>query len=150
MIPAVAAVIIGRRGVAVAVGRIAVAIAIRGVTVGRIVIRVSRPPQRRANQRTDGECAEPPSPTPTPAGFRRFRRAHGHCAGEQKGDQRWYNGFTSLVPCIFSRSVGACCTIITPSACCSSPENNAAEAAQSEREVNSADDRRGQNLRPYD
>src|SRR5262249_16762265 len=117
---------------------------------GRIEKRVGGPPQRRANQRTDGEGAEPPSPTPTPAGLRRFRRAHGHCAGEQNGDQRSSHGFTSLVPCIFTRSVGVCCTIINPSACCSSAENNAAEAAQSEREVNGADDRRGQNLRPYD
>src|SRR6516162_1422165 len=104
VVAAVAAVaaVIGRIGVAV--GRIAVAVAIRGViAVGRIVIRVSRPPQRRANQRTDGECAEPPSPTPTPAGLRRFRRAYSHCAGQQNGNQRSSHGsppwfFISLGP----------------------------------------------------
>src|SRR5215831_7737878 len=97
VVAAVAAVIIGRIAVAVGVGRIAVAIAIRGViAVGRIVVGVSRTPQRRANQRTDGECAETPSPTPTPAGFRRFRGAHGDCAGEQHGNQRSSHGFTSL------------------------------------------------------
>src|SRR5262249_60870902 len=88
------AVAIRRRiPVTVAVGWVAVTIAI----VARIVIRIGRPPQRRADQRADGEGAEAPAPSPTPAGFRRFRHAHGDCAGEQKRNQRSFHGATSLV-----------------------------------------------------
>src|SRR5439155_3289274 len=98
--PIVAAVPIGRITVAVAIGRIAIAVTIGRVAVtvavGRIVIAVGRPPQRRADQRADGEGAETKPPT-TPAGLRRFRRAHGDCAGEQHGDQRSSHGLSSLV-----------------------------------------------------
>src|SRR6059058_6623808 len=88
---AVIATIVGPIVAAVPIGRIAVTVA-----VGRIVIAVGRPPQRRADQRADGEGAETPPPT-TPAGLRRFRRAHGDCAGEQHGDQRSSHGLSSLV-----------------------------------------------------
>src|SRR5262249_4005476 len=93
--PIIAAVPIGRITVAVAIGRVAVAIGWVAVAVGRVAVTVAvgwvavtiaivGPPQRRANERADGKGAD--APPPSPAGLRRFGRAHGNCAGEQHGD----------------------------------------------------------------
>src|SRR5262249_40112582 len=116
--PIVAAVPVGRIAIAVTIGRIAVTIGAVAVTVtvggvsvtraviARIVIGIGRPPQRRADQRADGEGAQSPAPAPpTPTGLRRFRRANGDCAGEQHDNQRSPHGFTSLFFVWYSRSV---------------------------------------------
>src|SRR5262249_49268657 len=103
IIAAIAAVVIGRITVAVTVGRVAVTVTVGGVAVtiavvARIVIGIGGPPQRRADQRADGEAAPSPAPAPpTPASLRRPRRAHGDSAGEQHGDQCSSHSVTSLV-----------------------------------------------------
>src|SRR5262249_2764226 len=90
-----------------------------------------------------------PIPNPNPSGLPPVSSCSGRL--RRRAERRSTLVSWLYLPCslYFSRSVGGCRTMINSSAC-SAPENNAAEAAQSEREVNSADDRRGQNLRPYD